>query len=295
MKKTITLILLMSAAVFASAQILPNPGYEEWMPFTGYENPQYWDTPNSYTSLAGVQVVTKSTDAHSGDYSALLESKNVFGPSNSPGLLTLADFVVDITTGSYSFIGGIAVSGKVNKMTGWFKYSGANNDSASIFIVSYNHNGDNFDTIGVGMGYLHDAADWTEFTVNMFPLSEAVADSFNVIIMSSSAADMIQVGSALYIDDVSLETVTGIINLSEETTSVTVYPNPVSDVVKFEMAEAGEDLKLSVFDNAGRQVNQLTFSGKSTELNLSGMPSGVYSYQIVGENKLVGSGSFIKK
>lgn len=294
MKKTITLILLMSTVVFASAQILPNPSFEEWMPFSGYENPQYWDTPNSYTSLAGVVVVSKSTDAHSGNYSARLESKNVFGPSNSPGLLTLADFVVDITTGSASFIGGIAVSNKVNKLTGWYKYSGVNNDSANVFMVSYNHNGDNFDTIGIGTAYLHDAADWTQFSIDMIPLSASVADSFNVIIRSS-ASDETEVGSTLFVDDLSLETITGIINLFEETTTVKVFPNPVSDVVNFEMENEADNLKLSVFDNTGRLVNQSFFSGKTTEINISGMPSGIYSYQIVNENKLLSSGSFVKK
>jgi len=295
MKKTFTLFILLSSVIFASAQVLPNPGFEVWTPFSGYEDPQSWDTPNSFTSLVGVVVVNKSTDAHSGESSAMCETKNVLGPNNSPGLLTLANFQVDLLTGVPSFTGGIALPDQVVKMTGWFKYSGANGDSASVFIISYNHNGDNFDTIGVGMGYLNDAADWTEFTVNMNYFSEVPADSFNVIIMSSSASDALQVGSILYVDDVSLETVTGIINLSEESATVKVFPNPVSDVVKFEIENEAENLELSIFDNTGRQVNQLTFSGKSTELNLNGMPSGVYLYQIVGDSKLLGSGSFIKK
>ena len=132
MKKTITLILLMFTVVFVSAQILPNPGFEDWMPFSGYEDPQYWDTPNSFTSLVGVVVVSKSTDAHSGEYSAMCETKNVLGPNNSPGLITLADFQVDFLTGVPSFTGGIAIPDQVVKMTGWYKYSGANEDLLNL-------------------------------------------------------------------------------------------------------------------------------------------------------------------
>ena len=61
------------------------------------------------------------------------------------------------------------------------------------------------------------------------------------------------------------------------------------------MENEGENLELSVFDNAGRQVEQLTFSGKTTEVNLSNFPAGIYSYRIADNNKLLGSGSFVKK
>ena len=69
--------------------------------------------------LIGVSVVTKSDDAYSGDFSAMLETKDLLGGLyQAPGLLTLADFTVDIVAGTYAFPGGIALSEKVNKMTG---------------------------------------------------------------------------------------------------------------------------------------------------------------------------------
>ncbi|HEY9113652.1 MAG TPA: T9SS type A sorting domain-containing protein [Bacteroidales bacterium] len=294
MKKTLTLTLLLLTVLISSAQILPNPSFEVWEPFSGYEDPQSWNTPNQYTSLIGVTVVSKSTDAYSGDYSAMLETKNVL-TFKAPGLLTLADFTVNITAGTYTFSGGIPLTDKVNKMTGMFKYSGANGDSASVMIISFRHpEGQEIDTVGIGYGFLHDASDWSSFTVNMYPMSDAQPDTFNVIIMSSGSFDL-NVGSVLYVDDLSLETVTGIINLSKETTNVKVYPNPVSDFVKFELENDGENLELSVFDNAGRQVERLTFSGKSTEINLGNFPAGVYSYRITDASKLIGSGSFVKK
>jgi len=296
MKKTITLTFLLLTVLFSSAQILPNPSFEMWEQFTGYEDPQGWNTPNQYTALAGVTVVSKSGDAYSGTYSARLETKDLLGGLyQAPGLLTLADFTVNITAGTYTFSGGIALSDKVSKMTGMYKYSGANGDSASAMIISYRHPaGQEIDTIGIGYGFLSDAADWTSFTINMFPMSDATPDTFNVIIMSSGSFDL-NVGSTLFVDDLSVETVTGIINLAKESTSVKVYPNPVSDFVKFEMENEGENLELSVFDNTGRQVEQLTFSGKTTEINLSNFPAGVYSYRIADASKLLGSGSFVKK
>lgn len=296
MKKTLTLTLLILTVLISSAQILPNASFEQWEQFTGYEDPQGWNTPNQYTSLIGITVVTKSTDAYSGEYSAMLETKDLLGGLyQAPGLLTLADFTVDITAGTYTFSGGIALADKVNKLTGMFKYSGANGDSASVGMVSFRHpEGQEIDTVGIGYGFMHNASDWTTFTVNMYPISEAQPDSFNLIIMSSGSFDL-NVGSVLYVDDLSLETVTGIIDLSKEFTAVKVYPNPVSDFVKFEIENEGENLELSLFDNAGRQIEQLTFSGKSTEVNLSNFPAGVYSYRVSDKSNLLGSGSFVKK
>jgi len=295
MKKTFTLTMFLLTALISSAQILPNPSFELWEQYTGYEEPQSWHTPNPYTSMVLKTVVSKSEDAYSGSYSALLETKNIFSSFDAPGLLTLADFTVDITTGSYSFPGGIALSEKVNKLTGMYKYSGANGDSASAMIISFRHpEGQEIDTVGIGYGFMHDASDWSSFTINMIPLSESQPDSFNVIIMSSGSFDL-NVGSKLWVDDLSLETVTGIINLSKETTNVKVYPNPVSDFVKFEIENEGKNLELSVFDNAGRQVEQVTFSGKTTEINLGNFPAGVYSYRVADNSKLLGSGSFVKK
>jgi len=295
MKKTLLLTNFLLLVIFASAQILPNHGFETWELFTGYENPVSWDTPNIFTTLVGVVVVSKSVEAHSGDYSALLETKTVLGENKSPGLLTLADFRVDLLTGDVSFVGGIDLADKVNSMGGWYKYSGAAGDSASVFIVSFRHpEGQEIDTTGVGIAYLHDAGDWTNFTVNMNQMNENQPDSFNVIIRSS-ASDELNVGSKLFVDDLTLETVTGIINLSKESTTIKVYPNPVSEDIVFEMESAGNNSQLSIFDNSGREVEQKTFSGKSTKINVSSFSAGVYSYRITRNNKLFGSGNFIKE
>lgn len=294
MKKTFTFFLSMLIAFAASAQILPNPGFETWDPFATYEDPQMWDTPNSFTSLAGIAVVSKSDDAYSGSYSAMLETKTVFGPNESPGLITLADFNVDITTGEASFIGGIPLTDRVLKMTGYFKYSGVDGDSAHVFVVSFRHpEGELRDTVAVGVGYLHDATDWTMFTVNMFQLNQNQPDSLNVIIQSSGSE--LHVGSVLFVDDLSVETITGIINLSAETNAVKVYPNPVSDFVKFEVENANTEMELTVFDNSGRLVERVSFNTSVIELNLGKLPSGMYSYKINTAGLLIGTGSFIKK
>lgn len=294
MKKLFTFFSLLLFVLFAAAQTIPNPGMENWVPIGTYENPVSWSTPNPFTSLAGVVTVTKSEDAHSGTYSAQLETMQVLGPNVSPGLITVGNFAVDFLTGEPTFSGGIEMPDMVKNFSGWYKYSGVDSDSAYIFMMSFRHpEGEEIDTVGVGMTYLKDAADWTSFSIDMYQISENPADSFNVIIMSSPSASL-HVGSMLHVDDLAIETVTGIINLTKQTTEVKVYPNPVSDFVKFEVENAQKNLEVSIFDNNGRRVEQLTFSGNSIEVNLGSYPAGMYTYKLTGENNLFGSGSFIK-
>jgi hypothetical protein len=210
-------------------------------------------------------------------------------------LITLGNFAVDFQTQQPTFGGGIEMPDMVKNFSGWYKYSGVESDSAYIFMMSFSHpEGEDVDTVGVGMTYLHDAADWTSFSVDMYQISENPADSFNVIIMSSPSASL-HVGSMLHVDDLTVETVTGIINLTKQTTEVKVYPNPVSDFVKFEVENAEKNLEVSIYDNSGRRVEQVNFSGNSTEVNLSSFAPGIYTYKLTGENNLFGSGSFIKK
>lgn len=271
MKKIFTLSSMLLFVLFTTAQTIPNPGFEDWVTIGTYENPVSWSTPNPFTSLAGVVTVTKSEDAHSGAYSAQLETMTVLGPNVSPGLVTLGNFAVDFLTGEPTFSGGIEMPDMVKNFSGWYKYSGVDSDSAYIFMMSFRHpEGEEVDTVGVGMTYLQDASDWTSFSIDMYQISELPADSFNVIIMSSPNSSL-HVGSMLHVDDLAIETVTGIINLTKQTTEVKVYPNPVSDFVKFEVENAEKNLEVSIFDNNGRRVEQLTFSGNSIEINLSSL------------------------
>lgn len=80
---------------------------EEWDNVNIYEQPQNWNTPNPYTALLGVISVTKGDDAFSGDYSAKLESKELLGGQIIvAGVITLADFAINIADSSFSMNGG---------------------------------------------------------------------------------------------------------------------------------------------------------------------------------------------
>ncbi len=300
MKNFIVIISLVFSGIYTTAQTLPNNDFELWDDEADYPSPFDWNTPNPFTYLAGENVVNKSTDAYSGEYSARLETKLINFLSMeflAPGLITLADFNVDILTQTFSYSGGTFLQQNVQKLTGIYKYQGVGNDSATILMYNFrNPEGEEYDTIGYGYAYLRDADEWTPFTVNMKYLNSHVPDTFNVLIMATTdegVTDFAHAGSIMFVDSLAIHTNTGILNLWEKSITLHVYPNPATSVINFETDETGKDRKLVISNPTGKIISRLSFKEKTITFNISEFSTGVYSYSVVEANRIVNSGSFI--
>jgi hypothetical protein len=301
MKNIFTLILLFSIVISGKAQTLPNNDLETWEIFNEgglneYEEPESWNTANSFTSLAGAVGVTKSENAYTGTYCAKLETIDVAGGLyQAPGLLTLSDFFVDFASQEFTFSGGFFLRENVSKLSGMYKYTGANGDSASIVIYNFRHpEGEEMDTIGVGYTFLHDADDWTPFEVIMENNNNHLPDTFNVMIISSGSNDM-NVGSTLFVDDITIETNTGIIDLWNPQKPLHVFPNPAIETVSFEADDAASARELIIYDLNGKIVNIVDFNDKTIQLDIQNYKPGLFSYSVFEKKKRVSGGSFLKK
>jgi len=296
MKNIFTLILFFTIVVLGNAQTLPNNDFEIWESGGIYEEPEFWHTPNPFTAIAGEVGVTKTEDAYSGTYAARLETIDLLGGSmQAPGLLTLSDFNVDISSGDFSFSGGYFLQENVSRLTGMYKYAGVNGDSASIVIYNFKHpEGEEMDTIGVGVAFLHDAEDWTPFEVIMENNNNHLPDTFNVMILSSGSSDL-NVGSVLFVDSIAIETNTGIIDLWNPLATLHVYPNPAGEMVNFEADDAASERVLFIYDLNGRILSKSDFNNKSIQVNTKAFKSGMFSYQVTEKGKRIYSGSFLKK
>ncbi|MFA5416984.1 MAG: hypothetical protein WC341_00860 [Bacteroidales bacterium] len=298
MKKIITLMVIVGMTVAALSQTLPNGSLETWQDYTvngvTFQQPESWNTPNPFTVMAGVRVVTSSTDAYDGTYSAKLETKNIAGSFRAPGLLTLANFDVDLGTFEYSFSNGLALNEKVNALTGMYKYQGAQNDSASLLIYCYRKDGDTYDTIGMGYSFLHDAADWTPFEITMNYLNDNQPDTFNVLIMSSGVASL-NPESVMFVDSLRINTNVGIINPEAPRLAVNNFPNPTSDKITFEVALASNDRILTFYDIQGKKLGEVPFPSTTLDVNLKGYPTGTLLYRIVDPKNGMATGSVVKK
>ncbi|MBU3928086.1 MAG: PCMD domain-containing protein [Bacteroidetes bacterium] len=296
MKKIFTIFFIFCLVSALNAQTLPNASFENWQEFSfpNYMQPEFWSTPNPFTSQATVTVVTRSEEAYSGTYSARLETKDLVGGMfQAPGLLTLATFNVNLSTFEYAFGNGLPLQEKVLSFTGMYKYEGAQDDSASVAIYCYKKDGDVYDTIGMGHAFLHDVANWTLFEVNMNYLNDHQPDTFNVIIMSSGIGSL-NPGSVMFVDSLSVNTNVGVIDLDMPKLVVNCYPNPANDQVTFEVALPSADRVVFFYDLLGKELGKIAFPSTNLQVSLGEYPSGTILYRVVDPKKGMATGSVVK-
>ncbi|QKG54551.1 hypothetical protein [Hymenobacter sp. BRD67] len=110
------LLLVLGTSRLASAQNIPNNGFENWATTNTVEAPVNWQTTDNILaainhapagSYYNTGTVTKVTDAHSGLYAAKLTSQSL--PTNSGGSVVLPGYLVlgnRVTTDAqYNFYG----------------------------------------------------------------------------------------------------------------------------------------------------------------------------------------------
>lgn len=294
MKKTIVVIIGLLIASIGYTQSLPNSDFEIWEDLIS--EPESWNTPNPITGLVLVKTVTKSEDAYSGLYAARLETKEINFIGNIfqvPGMLTLGEFELNLADTSYGFSGGLFLQENVSQLSGMYKYSGVDGDSAFVFIYNYKRNGEVMDTIGYGYKHLHDAADWTPFTVDMQLLSNQLPDTFNVVLISSGSQSP-KVGSVLLLDSLDIHINTGFNDSPRALRGLKFFPNPATDELHFELAERGLNRVLYIYNTKGQMLLETPFNELDIRLSIDHLSAGVYSFRITDQNRLPGSGTFIK-
>jgi hypothetical protein len=89
-------------------------------------------------------------------------------------------------------------------------------------------------------------------------------------------------------------------SISEQTLSVSVFPNPASIYINFVLQEDFQpkaDFLIQIFSSAGNLVEEKSISENRYELDLSSYISGIYFYKIILQNESKQefiSGQFVK-
>lgn len=195
----------------AHAQMqIPNGGFENWTTPSGaqYQEPTggWWTTLNALRSLTAPVTVEKSSDAHSGSYSAKLTTAT-WGTVLLPGLLVSGEF--DIQNPNFLVQGQPWVDLPL-AFQGWYKYTSVNNDSAGIaaLLTRWNSGAGRRDTLAAAAVVITASqATWTAFDLPFFYTQAGAPDSILVALVSSGEGQNFvgQAGSTLWIDDLTFE------------------------------------------------------------------------------------------
>lgn len=221
-----SIILFLAFYKISFGQQVPNGNFETWYNESNYQNPQYWDTPNSTTGSLNIFTVVRETSiVQNGTSSVKIQSKSVFG-TPIPGLITLGDFNVNITTLQSTITGGYPFTYKPSVLKGYFQYEPVNNDQAFIGVILLRQNGTAWDTIATG-NYKPTGTvlSWTPFTIPIqYTNTQLTPTHLNIIILSSDK-DYPQPNSILYIDNLTFEYNSSIASSSLDKEPILLWQN----------------------------------------------------------------------
>ena len=255
MTKKLLFILALTFAVSVKAQNIPNAGFESWTPGFGYEDPNSWGTLNAASILGMPISVTKSTERHGGAFSAKVETMSTIDSTGqetpSPGFMFIGSVNILQQTG----VLGTSFTARPDSLVGWVKCNSVNGDTSGIALQLTKWDAIALTQEQLGFGSFITTSTSTSFYRFSVPIeyvSENTPDSLSVIVISSLGAG--QIGSAIWVDDLSL-----IYNTSSSVgelngTSFDVFPNPVNDELSISSKTVD---KMEVYSTTGILIDHI--------------------------------------
>jgi hypothetical protein len=307
LKKLLSVFVTVAVAT-SFAQQVPNSGLETWIPQSGppsYEDPTGWGTPNvlSNALLGGNPIsVTKATspNINAGTYAMKIVTFKY-----TPGFANITAYLPNDTLG-FALTGSVDATSpylhpgyqettRYAQLDFYAKYVpvGSDQGTCAVYLKKWTGPGAKVDTIATGAIVIASNASFAKLTVPLV-YKKGTAPDTAVIIFSSSFTKP-QVGSALWIDDVSFSgIVAGLNERNMLMNAIKVFPNPATDKITFAAHMNNESLsQVEVFDATGRQVEGIVVENNRTELNTNAYSEGLYMYNAYNDKKeLIGIGKF---
>jgi hypothetical protein len=301
MKKRLLIVAsLLIGAYTSNAQII-NPNFSTWStdafatnamdPNSGNGSTGWWDFNMLNWSLIGgspISVFQDNTTVYPGStYSAKIVTvaltSQSWGYVKAYGIPDTMGIVMSATitaSTSVSVKTGEKWGNRLSQFSFYYQYTPNGIDTASCSVVVSHFSGGKRNTLGAGELKISTAANtWTLGTVNMtYDSAQGLPDTIVVMFSSSSLLSKPKVGSTFIIDNVA--TVDGVNEVSVAPASVSVYPNPATNEVHFNVTSSGMTGYINVFDMTGQKVSTVDTHNNFATLNSSQLASGLYFYQL---------------
>lgn len=199
-----------------------------------------------------------------------------------------------ITPGQPTLDGGEPISVSPTALNGYYIYDTTMNDGAidsavvQITLSTYNSTSGSRDVVGFGELRLPVAANYTAFSIPVTYFSATAPDTVVVVLRSSvnGFCSMASSGTCLYltVDDLALETSSGILDFSEKSNALTVFPNPTNGIVNLNaVVPAFENSSVQVFDALGKSITPKMIcsqANSSFQIDLNSVKPGIYLVQL---------------
>ena len=265
-----SLQILCLVVVFSTLLLsqIPNAGFENW---DSNGEPTGWYTNNS----PGIFItITKSSDAHSGNWAVEGNVASISG-------LTVGPAVISGDDGA-----GIPINFRPAALSGFYKFNSVNNDYMQMQAYFFK----NGVGMGVGAANLSPVASYTQFTVNINYTDGVVPDTVLVSVFIAGQSGFANLGSQFFVDDLAWSNATDIEEPGNDLPNDFIlsqnYPNPFNPITKISwQAPVGSHQTLKVYDMLGNEITTLVDDYREagryeTDFDATSIPSGVYFYRL---------------
>lgn len=289
-------VLLIFSAVKAQ---IPDYNFECWDTIPGspgYVEPCNWCSYNPSSQFGYPIFVYKTTDSQTGNYAVEVRTMGYTNPF--PPYQHLVDIGVARTGDDYqNGVTGFRDTVRHSMFSVWVKYSPVGGpDSAEIKIKLYKWN--------VNQGHPDDVAE-AKFYVSSNDASyhcvQKAFTYFSPFTLSGnpdtacvyiSATQGLTEGNIIKVDNIVYGNCLTGIEEANQSSHLSIYPNPASDVIYFSAFPKEAD-RIKVFETTGRMVLAEAASSTDMSVDVKKLSSGIYFYGVYDDNnKIISSGKF---
>lgn len=313
--KNLYTALFIFATLSLGAQVIENPGFEEWEDLpNGNSEPVNWSSiqsadPDGLASLAPQVLFKESTDPHNGSFSLRLKNVNVpIANIVSNGIATngrvFANFdptLASVRTVTTEPKWHTVCNTRPDSLVGYYKYTPQGGDITTVQALL--HTGatgmlpDANSTGWVGLAEFESAnetiGEWTRFSVPFDYLNDDTPEYILFNISAGNGTSAVA-GSEGWYDD--LELVYNVVGLDENIAKnlLHVYSRDQSIVIDMRSFGAGEEFHLEIYTVTGQLIlSDKAISGYTKEIKME--TSGVYICTLRGSAGLTLSKKVVVK
>ncbi len=283
MKKHFLLFALLGATSLVNAQSFPNGGFETWIDYSFYEDPQYWSGMNAMSMLGASPTAVKSTDAHSGSYALkLVTSVSDIGGDGEmdtlPGIIQLGNMDMMSGTGTT----GAAFTHRPDSLIGWYKLISTDNTPFQLVFTStkWDVAAQSAETIGVANYEGNSSSNYVRFSIPITYAESVNPDSIQVYIANSAEGS--GAGNQLFIDDLSFVTNNTTTGIEERSAQIRMYPNPVNTLLTIQSDQPIQ--RILVKDLQGKQLFEKIGTVEIYQVETSNLAAGTYFCELYFSN-----------
>lgn len=283
-KLLLSIVTLLALNVWVQAQQqLANGGFESWDTIGDYTQPGSWYSLNPLVQFGFDPCTLITSDAHSGDYAVLLESKTSQS-SDFPGLICTGPILDAMMNPDFEHL-KIAFASKPDRVRFYYKSFPKPHDTCifAMVLTRWNISLQKTDTIAMASKMMYDSVGvYTLADLALNYRSPLPPDSAAVIVSSSRDGFNPVPGSRMQIDDIELVYTSTGINEADKL-NLGIYPNPARNIV---IVDPGQYSKITVdvYDQSGRSISQSLVSLTDRSIDVSALQNGIYLMVLHTEN-----------